>query len=84
MDTKTSLDLAKIGQLASFTLKNGVNRSIIRTNMTFSVIGGYSTFTSLEKTNFQHNPTNLVMEFLINLGNLLVASHIKDTGNNLR
>jgi len=57
--TQTSPDLAKIGQLTSFALKNDVNRSIIGQNTKFSTIRGYSDFTLLDPTHFQHKPTIL-------------------------
>ncbi|KAG5598912.1 hypothetical protein H5410_030282 [Solanum commersonii] len=48
--TQTSLDLAKIGNLMTFALKNDVNCSIIGKITSFGSISGYSDFTQLDPT----------------------------------
>ncbi|KAG5580432.1 hypothetical protein H5410_051059 [Solanum commersonii] len=54
--TQISPNLAKIGHLTSFALKNDVNRSIIGKNSPFNTIRGYSDFNPLDPTHIQRNP----------------------------
>ncbi|KAG5580906.1 hypothetical protein H5410_051533 [Solanum commersonii] len=57
--TQNSPELAKFGHLTTFTLKNDVNRSIIRKVTSYGTIGGFLDFTPTRPNINELQPNNL-------------------------